>query len=108
MAFFTDAVFAIAMTLLIVSIGAPALQGDISEPNELWGAPCEMAPEFFSFFLAFLLLARYWMAHHEFFSSLDRVDRSLIAANLVYLAFVAFLPFPTELVGRYERTRSAW
>jgi uncharacterized membrane protein len=48
------------------------------------------------------LLGRYWMAHHEFFASLKRVDRSLIGANMIYLAFVAFLPFPTELVGRYE------
>lgn len=101
-AFFTDAVFAIAMTLLIVSIDAPRLVADSMDPQILWQELRDMLPEFFSFFLAFLLLGRYWMAHHELFAALKGVDRSLIAGNLVYLAFVAFLPFPTELVGRYE------
>ena len=101
-AFFTDAVFAIAMTLLIVSIEAPDLKGDTSDPGELWRQLQDMRPQFISFFLAFLLLGRYWMAHHEYFAALARVDRSLITANLVYLAFVAFLPFPTALIGRWE------
>ena len=102
MAFFTDAVFAIAMTLLIVSIGAPELRGAVNEPDVLWEVLRDKAPEFVSFFLAFLLLGRYWMAQHEFFAALGGIDRSLMTATLVYLAFVAFLPFPTELVGRYE------
>ena len=101
-AFFTDAVFAIAMTLLIVSIDPPDLKGDTSEPEVLWAALKLMLPQFVSFFLAFLLLGRYWMANHEFFASLAGVDRALITANLVYLAFVAFLPFPTALIGRWE------
>ena len=101
-AFFTDAVFAIAMTLLIVSIGAPELRGAVNEPDVLWEELRDKAPEFVSFFLAFLLLGRYWMAQHEFFAALGALDRSLMTATLVYLAFVAFLPFPTELVGRYE------
>lgn len=101
-AFFTDAVYAIAMTLLIVSIDVPTLTGDIGEPRRLLGELRELVPQFFSFFLAFLLLGRYWLAHHELFSSLVGVDRTLMSLNLVYLAFIAFLPFPTELVGKYE------
>jgi uncharacterized membrane protein len=100
-AFFTDAVFAIAMTLLIVSIDAPHLPPPTDEPGVLTDALKGLGPEFFSFFLAFLLIGRYWLAHHELFSSMKAVDRSFITLNLVYLAFVAFLPFPTELVGRY-------
>jgi uncharacterized membrane protein len=100
-AFFTDAVFAIAMTLLIVSIDAPRLPPPTDAPRVLVDALKESGPEFFSFFLAFLLIGRYWMAHHELFSSMKAVDRSFITLNLVYLAFVAFLPFPTELVGKY-------
>jgi uncharacterized membrane protein len=102
-AFFTDAVFAIAMTLLIVSIETPDLpKGLEADPKALWDQLKVLVPQFISFFLAFLLLGRYWMAHHEYFAALARVDRSLITANLVYLAFVAFLPFPTALVGRWE------
>ena len=44
------------------------------------------------------------MAHHAFFFRLKSIDRRLVAWNLVYLAFVAFLPFPTDLVGQYGTT----
>jgi uncharacterized membrane protein len=101
-AFFTDAVFAIAMTLLIVSIDAPHLPSPTDEPRVLIEALRDLAPQFFSFFLAFLLIGRYWLAHHEMVSTMKAFDRSFITLNLVYLAFVAFLPFPTELVGKYE------
>jgi len=101
-AYFTDAVFAIAMTLLIVSVETPDLAGAANEPSALLEPLGDLGPQLFSFFLAFLLLGRYWMAHHAFFSVLRMVDRQFIALNLTYLAFVAFLPFPTELVGKYE------
>jgi uncharacterized membrane protein len=101
-AFFTDAVFAIAMTLLIVTVEPPELEGRVDAPGTLIGAMSGLLPKLFSFFLAFLLLGRYWMAHHAFFSGLKSIDRPLVAWNLVYLAFVAFLPFPTDLVGEYE------
>ena len=47
------------------------------------------------------MIGRYWLAHHTFISPLARMDRALIALNLVYLAFIAFLPFPTALLGEY-------
>ncbi len=100
--FFTDAVFAIAMTLLVVSIEPPTLTGDPKSPSVMGEALQELWPEIFSFFLAFLLLARYWLAHHALASTLDHIDRTLAGLTLCYLAFVAFLPFPTALVGEYE------
>lgn len=100
--FFTDAVFAIAMTLLIVTVEAPSLDGASDDPGALLRPLADLWPQLFSFFLAFLLIARYWMAHHAFFAEVQRIDRRMIALNLFYLAFVAFLPFPTELVGKYE------
>ncbi|MFI5393369.1 MAG: TMEM175 family protein [Myxococcota bacterium] len=72
-AFFTDAVFAIAMTLLIVSIDAPKLPAPWEAPSVMLDALREQAPQFFSFFLAFLLIGRYWLAHHELFSSMKAV-----------------------------------
>ncbi len=101
-AYFTDAVFAIAMTLLIVSVEAPDISGPLDDPGSLLDPLGDLGPQLFSFFLAFLLLGRYWMTHHAFFAVLERVDRRFIWLNLMYLAFVAFLPFPTELVGKYE------
>jgi uncharacterized membrane protein len=100
-AFFTDAVFAIAMTLLIVSIDVPHLVRGLDSPQLMLDALGDLGPQFFSFFLAFLLLGRYWLAHHGFFASLKSVDRTLMGVNMVYLAFIAFLPFPTALVGEY-------
>jgi uncharacterized membrane protein len=47
------------------------------------------------------VIGRYWLAHHSFFALLARVDIRFIALNLLYLAFVAFLPFPTAVLGRY-------
>ncbi|HYJ70133.1 MAG TPA: TMEM175 family protein [Nocardioidaceae bacterium] len=102
LSFFTDAVFAIAMTLLVVAIEPPTLTGDPSSPSVMGDALQEIWPEIFSFFLAFLLLGRYWLAHHAFGSTLDHVDRTLAGLTLCYLAFVAFLPFPTALVGEYD------
>ena len=99
--FFTDAVFAIAMTLLIVTIEPPTLSGDTASTAVLREALSDLGPQIFSFFLAFFLLARYWLAHHAFASTLDRVDRTLASLTLCYLSFVAFLPFPTDLVGEY-------
>ncbi|HYJ60004.1 MAG TPA: TMEM175 family protein [Actinomycetota bacterium] len=102
-AFFTDAVFAIAMTLLVVSLEAPALDvATQDDPASMVDALRDYGPQIFSFFVAFLLLGRYWMAHHAFVATLGRIDRRFIALNLAYLAFVAFLPFPTLLIGRYE------
>jgi uncharacterized membrane protein len=97
---FSDGLFAIAMTLLVVAIGVPAL-GDADSVHDLADALHDKSSEFLSFFLSFAVIGRYWLAHHQFFGRLAAVDGGLIAINLVYLAFIAFLPFPTDLLGTY-------
>jgi uncharacterized membrane protein len=97
---FSDAVYAIAMTLLVVGIGVPALR-DSGDEGELLRKLGDLVPELISFFLSFAVIGRYWVAHHQFFARLRAVDPALIAINLVYLGFVAFLPFPTGLLGNY-------
>ncbi len=100
--FFTDAVFAIALTLLVVELGVPVITQDPEVPARMLDALDDKLPQFISFFIAFILIARYWVAHHMMFAQLRAIDPRLISINLVYLAFVAFLPFPTALVGEYE------
>ena len=95
-AFFSDAVFAIAMTLLVVGIGIP--HGHASTIADKLGGK---ETEIFSFFLSFLVIGLYWLAHHRFFSKLAAVDVRFMKINLVYLAAIAFMPFPTALVGTY-------
>jgi uncharacterized membrane protein len=97
---FTDGLFAIAMTLLVVDLAVPVLHHDHSV-HELADRLNDDSAKFVSFFISFAVIGRYWMAHHTFVAALKRVDRGLISLNLVYLAFIAFLPFPTALLGEY-------
>ena len=99
---FTDAVYAIAMTLLVVGIAVPTVSGDSDSPSAMLDALGDKSSEFISFFVAFWIIGRYWLAHHSFVSRLRSADHRLISINLVYLGFVAFLPFPTALIGQYE------
>jgi uncharacterized membrane protein len=97
---FTDGLFAIAMTLLVVDLAVPTLS-DGSSVHELADALSDDSATFVSFAISFAVIGRYWLAHHTYFSALARIDRALIALNLVYLGFIAFLPFPTALLGAY-------
>jgi uncharacterized membrane protein len=96
-AFFSDAVFAIAMTLLVVGIGIP----HVHETSKIAGKIGGKDNEIFGFFLSFLVIGLYWLAHHRFFAKLVAVDGRFMRLNLIYLAGIAFMPFPTALVGLY-------
>ena len=98
--FFSDAVFAIAITLLALELRVPEMPVDqvaAQMPLRL----AEMTPKFISFILSFLIIGSYWAAHHRDFQYIKRYDQRLIWINLVLLMFVAFLPFPTAMLGSY-------
>ena len=97
---FSDGLFAIAMTLLVVTIVVPTVS-DGDSVGELADALGDLQSNVISFFISFAVIGRYWVAHHAFFSLLGAMDRGLIGLNLIYLAFIAFLPFPTALLGTY-------
>jgi uncharacterized membrane protein len=97
---FNDGLYAIAMTLLIVSIAVPTIS-DGDSVSDLADALNDLTPNFVSFFISFVVIGRYWMAHHQFVSLLGAMDQAFIFLNLIYLAFIAFLPFPTALLGEY-------
>jgi uncharacterized membrane protein len=97
---FSDGLFAIAMTLLVVAIAVPQL-ADAASVGDLAESLDEKSSEFVSFFISFAVIGRYWVAHHQFFARLASMDGGLVTINLVYLAFIAFLPFPTDLLGTY-------
>jgi uncharacterized membrane protein len=92
---FTDAVFAIAMTLLVLTLEIPA-------GEDLGDELSERGHEFLAYFLSFAVLAHLWLAHHRFYGTVRSFDGRLVAMNLVYLAFVALLPFTTEVLGNYN------
>lgn len=97
---FSDGLFAIAMTLLVVAIAVPNLK-DSDSVHDLAEALNDLTPDFVSFFISFAVIGRYWLAHHQFVALLKAMDQRIITLNLVYLAFIAFLPFPTALLGSY-------
>jgi uncharacterized membrane protein len=99
---FSDAVFAIAMTLLVLQIGLSGLPEDGGSSRDMLDALGDAVPEIVSFVVSFYVIGRYWLAHHWFFSRLVRIDRRLLSQNLLYLGFIAFLPFPTSVIGEYE------
>jgi uncharacterized membrane protein len=95
--FFSDAVFAIAMTLLVVGIGIPEVRD-----SQLEQALRDKRQEIFSFFVSFIVIGYYWLAHHRFVSHLRAIDVRFMKLNLLYLAAIAFVPFPTALAGVYD------
>lgn len=103
---FSDAVYAIALTLLVVALDVPQAPED--DPAALASALWATRPNIVGFFVGFVLLGHFWLAHHQFFASLRSVDRPLIVLNLVYLAFVAFMPFPVALISEFERNPVAF
>jgi uncharacterized membrane protein len=96
----SDGVFAIAMTLLVVGIALPTLD-NAGSASEMLDAFDDLSESFISFFISFAVIGRYWVAHQEQFSMLARMDRGFVGLNLVYLTFIALLPFPTDLLGNY-------
>jgi uncharacterized membrane protein len=91
---FSDGVFAIAITLLVLALEIPP-GGDVKEALGDRGA------EFFAYFLSFAVVGRFWMAHHRIFGSIARFDTTLVLINLAYLAFIALVPFTSEVLGNY-------
>jgi uncharacterized membrane protein len=98
--FFSDAVFAIALTLVAVEIGIPVVSGDGSDA-ELWTALVEKAPALVAFGFTFFWVGFYWRANHVFTARLKQMSGRYVAAVLVYLAFIALLPFPAATLGEY-------
>jgi uncharacterized membrane protein len=94
--FFSDAVFAIAITLLIIDIHVPENAG-----SDLAGALRHLAPNFEGFVISFLVIAVYWMSHHRIFRRIRSYDAPLIWINTITLMAIVFIPFSTSLVSGY-------
>ena len=98
--FFSDAVFAIAITLLVLDIHVPEIPERLVD-EQLPGRLLAMWPKYLSYVLSFVVILMYWMAHHITFRAIKRYDRTLIWLNSLFLMCIAFLPFPTSLLGEY-------
>ena len=95
---FSDGVFAIAITLLVLEIKVP----DVGERG-LGQALADQWPSYVSYVVSFLVIGIIWMNHHAVMDHLARADRTLLALNLLLLLFVALIPWPTALLAEYMR-----
>ena len=98
----SDAVFAIALTLLVLTLDVPT-----TEPHRLAEALADQLPQFVAFALSFALVANLWWQHHRLLDLLESIEPGVIGINLILLAFVALVPYPTSLLGVAPGTTTA-
>src|SRR5215510_70195 len=104
--FFSDAVFAIAITLLVLEIKPPHLE-QFSE-SSLRHHLLQLLPKFSGFVVSFLIIGSMWIEHHRIFRFIRRYDAGLLWRNLIFLLTVSFIPFPTAVFSEYFWSRTAF
>lgn len=98
MVFFSDAVFAIAITLLALDIRLPAGAGEANN-SELLAQLLSLTPKYLGYIISFFVIGSFWISHHRKFRYINRYDGRLLLLNLLLLMFVAFIPFPTAVLS---------
>jgi uncharacterized membrane protein len=94
---FSDSVMAVAITLLVLNLQVPTLEHGQSLGNAL----VDLLPSLGAFVLAFALVGRFWVIHHNLFEKLRDFDSTLMLLNLAFLAFIVLIPFSAELYDTY-------
>ena len=100
---FSDGVFAISITLLVLSLEIPKL----GHGEPLDHALSNLSDNFTSYFIGFAVIGLFWIGHHYFFNSLRGFDGRMLWLNLLYLSFIGLMPFTTALLGNYGDDPSA-
>ena len=95
---FSDGVFAIAITLLVLDIRVPA-----SAFDDLWRGIVHEWPAYLAYATSFITIGGIWLAHHGIFRRLRYANREVMEVNLLLLMAVSFLPYPTRLVAEAIR-----
>jgi len=95
----TDGIFAIAMTLLVLSIAVPTLQAPVT-PAAFSAYVTSILPQIFIYAISFVLLAVFWMNHHIFYL-IKHSNTTLLWINILWLMSIAIVPFSTSIIGKY-------
>jgi len=94
---FSDGVFAIAITLLVLTIASPTKYTDLAHQLGLrW-------PSLAAYVVSFIVIGIMWLNHHTIFTHLDHIDRGLFYLNLLLLMTIVFIPYPTGVLGEALR-----
>src|SRR5437867_6605973 len=97
---FSDGVFAIIVTLLVLELKVPALK-DPHSVRELTHALIDLLPKFLSWLISFIIVCKFWLNHHHVLALARHADYALVWLNSIFLMGQAFIPFPTALLGEY-------
>ncbi len=98
--FFSDAVFAIAITILVLDIRLPGGEEALSDA-QLTAQLLEILPKYMAYIISFLVIGSFWISHHRKFRYVRRYDGRLLWLNLLFLMAIAFIPFPTSVISDY-------
>ncbi len=99
---FTDAVFAIAITLLIIEIKVPHFDSHgLATERQLRDATLDQIPEWAGFLVSFLVIGSYWRAHHRQFNHVIRYDSTLLSRNLLFLMTIVIMPYTSAFFSNY-------
>jgi uncharacterized membrane protein len=96
---FSDGVFAIVITLLVIELRPPELEGDTTLAHALW----EEWPSYAAYGTSFLVIGVMWLNHHRILDQVRVVDGGLLLLNLHLLLWTALIPFPTAVIARFLR-----
>jgi uncharacterized membrane protein len=98
---FSDAVFAIAITLLVIEIKVPEIDRHTATDAMLLHSLDELIPKFIGFFISFFIIGLYWTVHHRMFGYVHNYTRKLLWLNLIFLLAIVLMPFSTAFYSEY-------
>ena len=104
---FSDGVFAIAITLLILEIRVPHV-GEGGEHTSLATALFQLWPSYGAYLLSFVMIGIYWVNHHAFMRLFTRTDHGFNLLHIFFLMCISFLPFPTAVLAEYLTNAEQW
>ncbi|MEO7213175.1 TMEM175 family protein [Mucilaginibacter sp.] len=100
-AFFSDAVFAIAITLLIIEIKVPELHGEHFKDSDLARSLGHLIPKFIGFIVSFFVIGSYWAHHHVLFKYVEHYSPKLVWNNMFLLFSIVLMPFSSAFYSEY-------
>jgi uncharacterized membrane protein len=97
---FSDGVFSIAITLLVLNLGIEKGLTEGQIDDALWN----LREDLLAYAISFAVIGRFWLVHHRFFSEVKAFDARLIGLNMLYLGWIVLIPFSSEVLGEYGGT----